>query len=101
MEKILNNPGLQHIAENIFDNLNFEYLEICQGINQSSKQIIENQKPMFWLRKFVNLSKDNHQEWIKVIQLAKNTDKEKGISSHLQRILKCHGHSKMIKIWNY
>ena len=28
LEKILNNPGLQHLAENIFENLNFEYLAV-------------------------------------------------------------------------
>ena len=50
MEKILNNPGLVHLAENIFGNLADEDAEVCQDINQSSKQILEN--PMFWLRKF-------------------------------------------------
>ena len=49
-ERILNNPGLQHLAENIFANLNFEYLKICQGINQSSKQILDH--PMFKERMF-------------------------------------------------
>ena len=48
-EKILNNPGLQHLAENILDNLNFELLDVCRGINQSLKEILDN--PMFWLRK--------------------------------------------------
>ena len=43
LEKILNNPGLQHLAENIFGNLNFQYLKICRGINKSSKQILDNQ----------------------------------------------------------
>ena len=42
LEKILNNPGLQHLAENIFDNLKYEDLEICRGINQSSKQILDH-----------------------------------------------------------
>ena len=53
LEKILNNPGLQHLAEKIFENLNYDYLVICQGINQSSKQILEYQmsKPLFFLRK--------------------------------------------------
>ena len=46
LEKILNNPGLQHLAENIFDNLKYEDLEICRGINQSSKQILDHQ--MSW-----------------------------------------------------
>ena len=50
LEKILNNPGLQHLAEKIFENLNYDYLVVCQGINQSSKQILEYQmsKPLFF-----------------------------------------------------
>ena len=43
LEKILNNPGLQHLAEFIFDNLKYKDLEICRGINQSSKQILDYQ----------------------------------------------------------
>ena len=43
LEKILNIPGLQHLAENIFGNLNIQYLKICWGINKSSKQILDNQ----------------------------------------------------------
>ena len=35
LEQILNNPGLQHLAENIFGNLNFEYLMVCRGIIQT------------------------------------------------------------------
>merc|ERR1711953_1486229 len=50
LEKILNNPGLAHLAENIFGNLTDEDAEICRDINQSSKQILDN--PMFWLSKF-------------------------------------------------
>ena len=57
LEKILNNPGLVHLAENIFGNLADEDAEICRDINRSSKQILDN--PMFWLRKFGNLSKEN------------------------------------------
>ena len=41
----MNNPGFQHLAEKIFANLNLESLMICQGINQSSKQILDH--PMF------------------------------------------------------
>ena len=67
-EKILNNPGLQHLAENIFDNLNFEDLVVCKEINQSSKQILDYQleKPMFLLRKFRCLSKKNEKDWTTV-----------------------------------
>ena len=86
LEKILNNPGLQHLAENIFDNLKYEDLEICRGINQSSKQILDHQmkKPMFWLRKFRGLSNKNKKEWIKDIESLRNSEKEKVISTYLQ-----------------
>ena len=90
LDKILNNPGLQHLAENVFDNLNFEFLLICQGINKSSKQILEKKldKPMFVLKKFRGLSKKNQRDWIKVIEAEKNSEKERIISSYLQWILK-------------
>ena len=86
LEKILNNPGLQHLAENIFDNLNFADLEICRGINQSSKVILDNQmdKPMFLLKKFRSFSEENQKEWIKAIEAVKNSEKEKAIISYLQ-----------------
>ena len=86
MEQILNNPGLQHIAEKIFDNLVYEYLEICQGINQSSKQILDYQmeKPMFLLKKFRNLSKVNQEAWIELIESEKNSNKKKAIISYLK-----------------
>ena len=76
LEKILNNPGLQHLAENIFDNLKYEDLKICQEINQSSKQILVYQmnKPMFLLRKLRGLSKENEKEWIKAIESVKNSE---------------------------
>ena len=85
LEKILNNPGLQHLAENIFDNLKYEDLEICRGINQSSKQILDHQmkKPMFWLRKFRGLSVKNQKDWIKDIESLRNSEKEKAISNYL------------------
>ena len=86
METIINNPGIQHLAENVFWNLDVEYLKVCAQINQSCKQILEN--PMFWLKKFRSLSKENLKDWIKVIKLVKNSDKEKAIISYLQWNLK-------------
>ena len=86
----MNNPGLQHIAEKIFDNLKYENLKVCQGINQSSKQILDYQieKPMFLLRKFRDLSKENQKDWIKVIQSVKNSDEGIAIISYLRWNLK-------------
>ena len=86
MEKIINNPGLQHLAEKVFWNLDVEDLKICGQINQSCKQILEN--PMFWLRKFECLSKESQKDWIKIIQSVKNSNYEKFIVSYLQWNLK-------------
>ena len=86
MEKILNNPGFEHLAEIIFGNLDHDHLDICEQINESSKQILIN--PMFWIRKFKFLSKENQKDWIKVIQLEKNSAKEKSISLYLKWKLK-------------
>ena len=87
MEKIINNPSLQHLAEKVFFNLNVEDLKICAQINQSCKQILEN--PMFWLRKFGDsLSNENQKAWIKVIHSMKNSENGIAIISYLQCNLK-------------
>ena len=82
METITNNPGLQHIAENVFWNLDVKNLKICAQINQSCKQILQN--PIFCLRKFENLSKKNQKDWIKDIQSVKNSDKGIAIIAYLK-----------------
>ena len=86
MENILNNPGLKHLAEIFFWNLDVEELKICAQINQSCKQIL--QRPLFCLRKFEYLSKKNREDWIKVIQSVKNSDKGIAIISYLRWNLK-------------
>ncbi len=86
MEKIISNPGLQHLAEKVFWNLDVEDLKICGKINQSCKKILED--AMFWLGKFGNLSKENKKDWIKIIQSVKNSDYEKVIIPYLQWNLK-------------
>ena len=86
METIISNPGLQHLAEEVFWNLDVVDLKICAQINQSCKQILKN--PIFCLRKFEHLSKKNREDWIKVIQSVKNSDKGIAIISYLQWNLK-------------
>ena len=73
MEKILNNAGLQHLAEKVFWNLDVEDLKICAQINQCSNQILKN--PIFFLRQFKHISKKNQKDWIQVIHSVKNIDK--------------------------
>ena len=89
MENIINNPGLQHLAEKVFLNLDYEDLEVCGMINLSSKHILEN--PMFWVNKFVSrgMSKKNKIDWVKAIQSAKNSEMNKQrILLYLKWILK-------------
>ena len=71
LEKILNNPGLIHLAENIFDNLDHGGTDIYRNINQTSQKILDN--PMFWLKKFRQLTKKNQKYWINVIQSMNNS----------------------------
>ena len=49
MDLILKNPGLQHIAEDIFLNLDENSLTNCATLNQNAKEIID--RPMFWFKK--------------------------------------------------
>ena len=86
MEKIISNPGLQHLAENVFLNLDIEDLKICGQINQSCKQILE--EPKFWLKKFKCLSEKNQKDWIKAIKQVKSLDERNAIISYLQWNLK-------------
>ena len=86
MENIINNPGLQHLVEKVFWNLDVEDLKICAQINQSCKQILANS--MFWLGKFGGLSEKSQKDWIKIIQSVKNSDYERVIVSFLQWNLK-------------
>ena len=74
MDKIVNTPGLQHLAEKVFWNLDVEALKICGQINQSCRQILDN--AMFWLRKFGGLSKESQKDWIKIIQSVRNSNYE-------------------------
>ena len=89
MEKIINNSGLQHLAENVFWNLDAEDLKHCAQINQSCKKILQN--PIFCLRKFEQLSTQNRKDWIKVFQSVTNSDKGIAIISYLKWKMKRDG----------
>ena len=86
LEKILNNPGLQHLAENIVENLTHKDLKMFGEINQSSKRILD--KPRFLLRMFSGLSKENQKDWIKKIESAQNSGKENAIISYIKWMFK-------------
>ena len=41
MDTVIRNPGLHHLVEKVFWNLDVENLKICAQINQSCKQILQ------------------------------------------------------------
>ena len=86
MDTFIRNLGLHHLVEEVFWNLDVEDLTKCAQINQSCKQILQN--PIFCLGKFKDLSKKNQNEWIKVIQSVKNSDKGIAVMSYLKWNLK-------------
>ena len=90
MEQILNNPGLQHITERIFCNLEFKDLMSCQLMNNSCNQILKNS--MFWLKIWQlkkGLSEENQKCWINAIQNAQKwPQKEFYIQSYIKQVIR-------------
>ena len=72
LETFVQNPGLQHLAENIFLNLNFNALNNCTHVNEVWKKFLND--PMFWLKRFVlrGLSEKNKTDWIEAIQMTRD-----------------------------
>ena len=89
MENIIQNPGLQHITEMILLNLDLEHLEVCQLLNKSCQDILENS--MFWLRKLrtkSGLSEKSYNDWAKAIKSTRNTNVEANVKLYLQKVIK-------------
>ena len=61
---LMNNPGLQHLAERIFLLLNPDILLNCRLVSQSWNKFLEN--PTFWVKKCdqKGLRKHLHNSWI-------------------------------------
>ena len=89
MEILTNNPGLQHIAEEIFLNLGFFCLEKVEKVHESWKMIVNN--PSFLLQKCIQntaIHVKNQKPWKAAIQVTKHTDYEKNIILHLKSIFR-------------
>ena len=85
METIINNPGLQNIAEEILFNLNYKNLKKLSFLNRRANQILND--PFFWLKKLIQrgLSKKNQEDWTKAIQLTEsNSELKRFVSSYLK-----------------
>ena len=87
MDLITTSPGLHHIAERIFANLDHENLLKCQQVNLSWAMILKN--PTFWLKKCVQegLPYEYQLEWYKLIQTLKNKRIYiENVTSHLMEL---------------
>ena len=65
MDLITKNPGLQHIAEEIFSNLDRNDLLQCQEVNEYWASILRN--PWFWYNRMTQqtmLSQEHQKEWM-------------------------------------
>ena len=87
MDLITKNPGLQHVAENIY---HFNLLK-CQNVNTEWKKILES--PYFWLKKCVcqfGLSsekiQENQSQWLKLLQNLSAAESD----PKLEKIVICH-----------
>ena len=91
MERIINNPGFEDIAKNIFMLLNLNDVANCQLVSRSFNGFLEN--PMFWLKKWITrgLSKKNQKDWITAIDKmdkTKDTEFIKNILLYFKKMLK-------------
>ena len=92
METLIKTPGLQHLAENIFLNLNYQEVKTCGLLNETfdlfTDQLIEN--PFFLLKRFVlgGMSKKNENDWTEIIQKTRGTNIEEFVFEYLNQYFK-------------
>ena len=108
MDQIIENPGFQHLTEKILLNLPFKDVISLQLVNKTLKEILDD--PMFWIKKWIlkGLSKKNKDDWIKAIQLTKNTKLAKIIILYAKKVLHrnrlvdfpCHIDEKTVDIFS-
>ena len=94
MDEIINTPGLQHIIEMIFFNLDFEDLMNCQLVNKAVRQILDqwiDVKPMSWLNKWRSnrgLSEKNKLDWTRALQMTKDTILRVNVALYIRNVIK-------------
>ena len=86
MDFITKSSGLQHIAEQIFLNLNNEKLEVCQKVNEFWKDNLNS--AMFWLKKCAQkgLTGQHYLEWSNLIKQPKSQNVEEQVISCLMKM---------------
>ena len=88
LENFINNPGLQHLAEIILLNLDYQTLELCKSVNDTFQQFLNAtmNDSMFWLKRFIQkgLSKKNQEDWLEAIQMTRDANIVKYIVWYLE-----------------
>ena len=86
MEQTSQNPGLQHILEQIFINLEHGKLLQCQKVNASWNSLLKN--PSVWLKICLKngFLSTHGKEWLKVIQTCNDQILKDKVLSYLMEI---------------
>ena len=67
MEVVTKNPGLQHIAEDIFNMLDKKSLVDCRSVNKSWMTVLN--RPTFWMKKSKSeMTPENFKSWEMLVQ---------------------------------
>ena len=88
VETFINTPGLEHLAENIFLNMNYQEIKACRRLSVSfqifADQLMEN--PSFLLKSIIlgGMSKKNETDWTEIIQRTKGTKFEEIVLLYLK-----------------
>ena len=87
IDLITRTPGLIHIAEQIFSNLDRNSLLICQEVNEHWASILRN--PWFWYNRIIQnttLSQEHQKEWMKFCEKLKKLNLTRDITPELNFI---------------
>ena len=92
VETFINTPGLQHLAENTFLNLNYQEIKACGLLNGSFQLFVNHlmENPLFFLKKIVlgGMSKKNETDWTEIIQRTRGTKVKEIVLLYLKKYFK-------------
>ena len=93
---LINSPGLNHLAENIFLNLDNQVLETCRNVNTTFQQFLDD--PMFWVKRFIQrgLSKKNQDDWTEAIQMTRDGKVEPDLERNILLFLKRYSRNEKV-----
>ena len=88
MDLITRSPGLHHILEAIFMNLDEKNLHRCEEVNKICKDIVRN-KSLIWYKKLIQrstLSQRAKTEWMKLIDKLRDSNQIEFMKSYFKKL---------------